>query len=302
MIDLSVWKSVRRIGLAMLLLAALPISMTSAQQDMKRVDPFAQPNDRQLKVVIMLGSDYDFSTPPFLNANTVLEYLSKLEDGAFTPPRFENVELDVETPLPHEHHVTVIAAVPPEMDEAEREKFKKKIQLISLRYGINHVEVISGEPSSSDGTTEAAVWLRLPFMKTDEMKVHLAKYAKIAVALADSAESSTHQARIDIYELPSADGDPFSNYVASPYTSNDPGNPFGQTPTASDESVKRVPLNVVDPFARDNESDSATQRNSSPFDDVDGSSKPSSRKYVKRFKGESQPTSREPSSTSEFAS
>mgnify|MGYP003112884020 CR=1 FL=1 len=259
----------------MLVIAALPASIASAQVHSYDV-PFAE--EAPLEVVIMLGPDYDFKEPPFLDANTVVEYFSKPENGAFTPPRLGDVDVDLETPIPHEHHVTVIAGVPPEMDEAERQKVKKKIQRISLRYGIIHVEVISREPASNEGVQEEAVWLRLPFMKIDTMKVVLAKYAKIAVALANSVQNSIPQPRIDVYELPFDDNDPFSDYVASPYHLNDPlasSNRFSRSPTASDESVERTPLKVVDPFARDIAAGYAPQRNFSPFDD-DGSSKQSS--------------------------
>lgn len=273
MIDRSIWRFLRRIGLAMLLISTLPVAIASAQ--FRGGDnPFAE--HTPLKVMIMLGPDYDYSEPPFLDANTVVEYFSSPEDGAFVPPRFVDVDVDLENPIPDEHHVTVIAAVFPEMDEAERQKFKKKIQRISVRYGINHVELISREPAANEGSLEEAVWLRLPYMQTDIMKAHFSKYAKIAVALSKSADSSSGQPRIDVYELPIREGgDPSNRYVASPpYTLNDPfasSDPFGSSPTASAEPVERTPLSYVDPFARENVPAYAFQRNSGLSDDNGGS-------------------------------
>lgn len=189
-----------------------------------------------LKVVIMLGPDYDFSEPPFMDASGVLEYFNQLQNtGWFSPPTFDTVVVDVETPIPVEHHVTVIAVIPPELDEEERQKFTKKIQLNAVRFGITHVETVSKEPSDDESNYPEKIWLRIPFTDTQEMQRRAANYARIAVALADAIDDDrTQQPRLDIYQVPqakrqnsSAPRDPFAGGgdIRDPFAGG--GDPFG---------------------------------------------------------------------------
>ncbi len=186
-----------------------------------------------------------------------------------------DVSIDVETPLPKEHHVTLVAAIPPGMDDTELKKFKRKVQLTALRYGINHIETVPREASTNDDERTESMWLRLPFMSIEPaMSSHLSKYGKIAVALAESSDPTTgRRPRIDLYELPKRDGDPFGGYVAHPFGDNGPfANLSMEAASASAVQSKRTadpfgesaPI-AADPFAASEKTGASEWTGAEPF-------------------------------------
>lgn len=269
MIDRSIWKFLRRIGLTLLLFAALPAAIASAQAGMGgevgSMDITAT-SQLPLKVVIMLGTDYDFSEPPFINASDVLNYFNERDvndpfpssSSSFSPPIFDTVDVDVETDIPSDSHKRVVAVMSPNLNETDKQKFKRKIQLIALRFGINRVETIANGSDTEDGGYPETIWLRVPFINSEELQKNAPNYADVAVALANALDDeSPHQPRIDIYQLPQAKRqnaiayrDPFAlgSDVHDPFGGGGDNDPFGdpgQQTSQSDRYATNQPTNAT---------------------------------------------------------
>jgi hypothetical protein len=182
-----------------------------------------------LKVVIMLGPEFDFKQPPFTNAAEVKTLFSGT--GEFMPPTLNTITVDVTTPLPEVMEPTVVATYPPETSEEELQILKRSVQLNAVRFGINQVEMVAHD--EQDPNSEVySIWLRVPRnVNWDTCN----RYAEIAVALASQLDGPFHatQARIDLFEGPPQD------------------NPFGGDGAAMDDPFSQRPQPVPatdDPF------------------------------------------------------
>lgn len=161
--------------------------------------------------------------------------------------------------------------MPSDLDETDQQKFKRKVQLIALRFGINHVETVEKNPDAEEIDYPEAIWLRVPFMNSHDMGAEAANYGNVAVALANVIDDdSTHQPRLDIYNIPFKDpfgsgglADPFAGGGPSddpfgggggsggggrdPFSAGNNGDPFGASASLpSDVIVKKVSPQPID--------------------------------------------------------
>ncbi|TWU17041.1 hypothetical protein [Allorhodopirellula heiligendammensis] len=253
MMNRSVWKFLARGGLSALLFAALPATIVSAQSVMAG-GMGGQPATSQmpLKVVIMLGNDYDFAQPPFVDASDVLSYfdnLDPLNPLQFSPPVFDTIDVDVETAIPSDRHKIVVAVMPQDLDETDQKKFKRKVQLIALRFGINHVETIEKKPDAEEISYPETIWLRVPFWNSEDMSAEAGNYGNVAVALSNALDDGfSHQPRLDIYEIPyDPSDDPFGGGGADPFGSGG-GDPFGGGDPKQSSDPFDAPAPTTDEF------------------------------------------------------
>lgn len=251
------------VGILVATMASLSDSSTAVAQGMgnARVSP--------LKVVIMLGPEFDFKKAPFTNASEIRSIFPAAPSGSFVAPTLDTISVDVETPIPQGKDLIVVATYPSETKEEDLQKLKRSVQLNALRFGINHVEMVAKDYEESQRPLNT-IWLRVP-ANFDWNINTVSRYAEIAVALAQSKPGDlfNEQARIDVYPFalePQALGseDPFDEPFAikknaqNARSMNDPfvgggaqgANPFGGG-NASDDPFGG-PTVAADPFGSDN--------------------------------------------------
>jgi len=166
-------------------------------------DPFG---DRRTKIVILLGPDYDFSKPPFQSSDSFVEMFNSQNSQVL---ELNQVTIDIETPLPNEPLVTVFAAYPSDdADEVELKKYRKRVQLSALRFGINHIELVPRAADRIRNESDSLIWIRVPYYAMNDDAISLQKYYLIATYLAESFGGNPRQPRMEVFDATSFQDDP----------------------------------------------------------------------------------------------
>ncbi|WP_146576136.1 hypothetical protein [Neorhodopirellula pilleata] len=163
---------------------------------------------RPLKVVILLGPDYDFQKPPFINAQEIVRAFGPDENGVLQlgRPTLDTVRVDVSSPIPQSKTRSVAVSHPNDLEGPNLDAFKKRMRLSALRFGINEVEFVPLEPNDREDT--ARVWLREPY----QSEMGLAEQSQTLWSIANSLsmavepENPSPAVRLDLFAAPESSG------------------------------------------------------------------------------------------------
>jgi hypothetical protein len=248
-----------------------------------------------LKVVIMLGPEFDFKKSPFTDASEIKGFFDSGADQ-FTPPTLDTITVDVATPLPEGNEPIVVATYPPDTSEEELKKLKRSVQLNAIRFGINRIEMVAHDEQDPNSKVYS-IWLRVPRKQNWEIQLFY-RYAEIAVALGSQMDGQfkSDQARIDIFEgsggpLPQASSamrpatndpfggqaqsgreDPFSPAQAELAIDDDPFG--GQVAAGSDDPFAPSPVKNEDNFGDEGSMGVVPPQDTDPFGANEFSSNP----------------------------
>ncbi|TWU50909.1 hypothetical protein Poly51_42020 [Rubripirellula tenax] len=160
--------------------------------------------NQAMEVVILLGEDYDYQSPPFVSAQEIVRAFGpdhKSGTMIFDAPTLASVRVDVTSRVPKSSNRSIVAEYPNSLAGAELDQFKKKSKLNALRFGINDVEFVEVDPKDEYGAENGTrLWLREPYVSEKKLQDDSRMLSEISRTLAagDFDKPST-PVRLDLF-------------------------------------------------------------------------------------------------------
>ncbi|MEM1224231.1 MAG: hypothetical protein AAGJ40_00965 [Planctomycetota bacterium] len=158
---------------------------------------------RGLTVVIMLGDEYDYNAPPFVDATYVVEAFQREGGPPGTDlqnpdnPTLATVRVDVTTPIGDDSQRTIVAVPPSELTTEQFKEFEQKVRLLALRFGTNSFELL---PEEKVAEGDSRIWLRERFDSFEKLIVDARRFREIAKALAMTEAGKSLRPRLDLFQ------------------------------------------------------------------------------------------------------